>query len=81
MAAGKLSLHLLNRTNAPLPDRFNFTDFIPEVGPISIRIKADKRPAGVTLAPEGQPVKWSWSDGWIQAELPKLGIHSVIVIE
>ena len=80
-AAGKLSLHLLNRTNAPLPDRFNFTDFIPEVGPISIRIRAEKQPKSLTLVPEGTPVKWSWEDGWIRAELPKIAIHSVLVID
>jgi hypothetical protein len=80
-AAGKLSLHLLNRTGAPLPDRFNFTDFIPEIGPISVRIRAAKQPASLTVVPKDQLVRWYWKDGWIRAEIPKLGIHSVLVIE
>ncbi len=80
-ATGKLCLHLLNRTNAPLPDRFNFTDFIPEVGPISIRIRAEKQPKSLTVVPNDRLVRWYWKDGWIQAELAKIGVHSVLVIE
>jgi len=79
-AAGKLSLHLLNRTGAPLPDRFNFTDAIPEIGPIAVRIRAEKQPKSLTVVPADRFVRWYWKDGWIRAELPKLGIHSVLVI-
>jgi len=72
---------MLNRTGAPLPDRFNFTDSIPEIGPVSVRIRAAKQPKSLTVVPADRFVRWYWQDGWIRAELPKLGIHSVLVIE
>ena len=80
-AAGRLSLHLLNRTGAPLPDRFNFTDHVPEIGPISVRLRAAAQPKSLKVVPEDRFVRWYWQDGWIRAELPKLAVHSVLVID
>ena len=78
---GKLSVHLLNTTGMPLPDRYGFTDFIPPLGTIAVTIKTAKRPAAVTWVPDGGTLDWSWADGVLKVTVPKLKIHGVIVVE
>jgi len=53
-ADGKLSLYLLNRTNLPMPDRYDFTDFIPPIGPLAVEMECAARPKVVRLMPEGE---------------------------
>jgi hypothetical protein len=79
--SGRLSLHLLNRSNLPLPDRYNFTDFIPAVGPLTVKIKTDKKPQKVTLAPEGLSLQWDWKSGLLSAVVPRVHIHSIVVVD
>ncbi|MBM3293479.1 MAG: hypothetical protein FJY82_03025 [Candidatus Aminicenantes bacterium] len=66
----KVTRHLLNRTNLPMPDRYDFTDFIPAIGPL-----------GVTLSPEGTALDWTWADGKLRFTLPRLEIHAVAVVD
>jgi len=77
---GKLSLHLLNRSNLPLPDRYNFTDYIPAVGPITVRMKLPDKPKKVSLVPDGTKIKWTWKKGRLEAVIPQVHIHSVLVV-
>jgi hypothetical protein len=77
---GRPSLHLLNRSNTPLPDRHNFTDFIPALGPVQVIMKIAAKPQKVALVPDDTPVKWEWKDGWLTATVPRVHIHSVLVI-
>lgn len=79
--AGQLSLHLLNRSNFPLPDRYNFTDFIPKVGPLTIKIKMPNKPEKVELLPEGIPLNWSWKGAVLTATIPQIHIHSIMVVK
>jgi hypothetical protein len=51
-ADGKLSLHLLNRTNLPMPDRYDFTDFIPPIGPLAIEMDCPAKPKAVRFVQE-----------------------------
>jgi len=78
---GKMSLHLLNRSNLPLPDRYNFTDFIPAAGPIAVRMRLAAKPKKVTLVPDGTKLKWTWKKGWLTAAIPQVHIHSVLVVD
>jgi len=78
---GRLSVHLLNTTGMPLPDRYGFTDFIPPIENIRLAIRTEARPKTVTWAPDGGRLDWSWADGRLKVTVPKLGIHGVIVWE
>lgn len=78
---GKMSLHLLNRGNLPLPDRYNFTDYIPAAGPITVRMRLEAKPKKVTLVPDGTKLKWTWKKGWLTATIPQVHIHSVLVVD
>jgi hypothetical protein len=78
---GKLSVHLLNTANVPLPDRYSFTDFIPPLENIWLTIGTSAKPKSVTWVPDGGRLPWSWSDGRLAVTVPRLKIHGVIVIE
>ena len=84
-ADGQLSLHLLNRTNLPMPDRYEFTDFIPAVGPVEVEMKCPARPKGVRLVPEaeggGAALKWTWKAGRLRLTVPRLEIHNIVVVD
>jgi len=79
--SGLLCLHLLNRSNLPLPDRYNFTDFIPAVGPLTVKIKTAKKPRKVTLVPDGLALQWDWKDGLLSAVVPRVHIHSIVIVD
>ncbi|MGZ5438404.1 MAG: hypothetical protein ACXWFJ_01005, partial [Candidatus Aminicenantales bacterium] len=80
-ADGQLSVHLLNTTGMPLPDRYGFTDFIPSLEHITLTIKTAERPASVVWVPDGGRLEWSWADGWLKVTVPRLAIHGIIVWE
>ena len=80
-AGGNLSVHLLNRSNLPLSDRFNFTDYISPVGPLTIHVKTSKKPARVTLAPDNLLLKWDYRDGVITTIVPRIEIHGIVIVE
>lgn len=78
---GRLSVHLLNTTGMPLPDRYGFADLIPAVENVRVTVKTPSRPAAVTWVPEGGKLDWSWADGFLEVTIPRLEIHGVVVIE
>ena len=80
-ALGQTCVHLLNRSNLPLSDRFNFTDYIPPVGPLTVELKTARRPARVMLAPAHTPLKWEWKDGLLRVLVPRVEIHEIVVVE
>ncbi|MGA2532563.1 MAG: beta-galactosidase trimerization domain-containing protein [Candidatus Aminicenantales bacterium] len=78
---GKLTIHLLNTANMPLPDRYGFTDFIPPLENIRLTVKTDAKPKSVTWVPDGGPLDWSWSGGRLTVTVPRLHIHGVVVMD
>jgi hypothetical protein len=80
-AGGKLVLHLLNRSNFPVPDRYNFLDFVPAVGPVNVRLALDKKPRRVTWMPEGTALRWDWKNGRLQTTVPAVSLHGIMVVE
>jgi hypothetical protein len=80
-ADGRLSVHLLNASALPIPDRYGFSDAIPPLENIRVTVKAPSRPAAVTWVPDGGDLEWLWSDGLLTVTVPKLAIHGVLVID
>ncbi len=78
---GRLSLHLLNRSNMQAADRYLTTDHVPSVGPISVSIKAAEKPARVRWLPGSGRLRWTWDKGWLKLTVPRLDIHGVVVVE
>lgn len=78
---GKLTLHLFNKTNKPLPDRHNFTDYIPPIGPITVTWRMQQKPEKVQWVPENAEMTWHWENGVLTAVIPSLNIHGILVID
>jgi hypothetical protein len=80
-ADGRLSLHVLNRSGFPVPDRYNFIDYVPSVGPIRVSLKLAARPKSVLWLPDGAKVDWTWQDGRLRATVPSIQIHGILVVD
>jgi hypothetical protein len=44
-------------------------------------MKIAAKPQKVALVPEETPVTWEWKDGRLTATIPRVHIHSVLVID
>ncbi len=78
---GKLAINLVNTAGPHADTNKPIHDAIPVVGPLEITIRAAKKPATITVEPGGQPLPFEYQDGKARLTLPKLEIHSVIVVE
>lgn len=78
---GRLTLHLLNRTGFPVPDRYSFIDAIPEVGPIRITLNLPARPKAITGHPDGTRLRWKWEKGRAVIVVSSLHIHGIIAVD
>jgi hypothetical protein len=77
----RLCLHLLNRSNFPVPDRYNFLSDIPSIGPVKARLRIDAKPKAVRWLPEGQNLSWIWRDSTLEVIIPSLHIHGMLVVD
>jgi len=80
-ADGRLALHGFNRSGFPVPDRYNFIDYVPPVGPIKVSIKVEARPKSVLWMPEGRPLTWDWKDGRLRTTIPSLEVHGILFVD
>ncbi len=80
-AGGQLVLHLLNRTNFPVPDRYNFIDSVPPVGPVKISLALERPPKNLAWLPGAQKLKWAWNEGSLRVTIPSVEIHGILVVE
>ncbi|MCX5644639.1 MAG: alpha-L-fucosidase [Phycisphaerae bacterium] len=76
---GRLAVNLVN-TAGP-HQKEPILDSIPPVGPLDITIRTPKEPAKVTLEPGGQSLPFQYRDGETRLTLPRLEIHSIIVVD
>jgi hypothetical protein len=77
----RLCVHLLNRTGAPVVETHGVTDFIPAVGPITLKVRTPRKPAAVRWVPGSGELEWSWADGSLSVIVPRLEVHGVVLIE
>jgi hypothetical protein len=80
-ADNRLRLHLLNRTGFPVPDRYNFIDYVPPVGPIQVKLALGEKPRNVVWMPEGTRLKWRWEKGYLYTTIPTLHIHGILLVD
>ncbi len=79
-SAGKLAVNLVNTAGPHAnPNIFTF-DEIPPLGPLEVTIRCGSKPSKVTLEPEGQELACVYEAGEVRLTLPRLGIHSAIVL-
>jgi hypothetical protein len=75
-----LIVHLINMAGQqrnPLVDVF---DEVPPLGPFKVRVRCGAEPQAVTLEPGGLSPQCAFADGVLAVDVPKLEIHSMVVI-
>jgi hypothetical protein len=80
-ADGRLALHLLHTGNMPIPDRYDFSDSVPVVENVGVKLRVPAKPKSVTWVPDGGRLPWSWRDGVLAVTIPRLHIHGVLVVD
>jgi hypothetical protein len=76
-----LAVHLVNVTGPNWDAQKPLVDAIPPIGPIELSIRTPSKPAGLRLEPAGQPLAFEYRDGKAVCTVPKVEIHSVVVVE
>lgn len=77
----QLHINLINATAAPRADEELIADEIPFVGPLGLQVQLPRRPRRVFLAPDGKKAPWRWSKGRLTITIPRLDIHTIVIIE
>ena len=77
----KLVVNLINMSGPHANTRVARFDSIPAIGPLTVKIRTDKKPLKVTLQPGNNILKYSYSNGMVATTIDKVDIHSIIVVE
>lgn len=75
---GATLLHLFNSAQMQVAADYAVVDYIPPVGPVSVSLRLDRKPARVTVEPGGQMLKGNWTDGVWTGVLDRVPIHAVV---
>ncbi len=78
---GHLLVNLVNTSGPHADVKDPIHEAVAPVGPLEITIRTSKTPAKVTLEPGSQPLKFNFSGSEVRLTLPRLEIHSAIVVE
>jgi hypothetical protein len=75
-------IHLVNRCSGiPNQAANGAIDEIPEVGPVTVRLRMSRAPGKITLALEKGGLKWKYVSGVLTIKLARYRIHAAIIIE
>ncbi len=77
----KLLINLVNMLGAHNTPGVRSFDEIPPLYDLEVSISSDKKPRSVKLSPENTDAEYQYRDGVISVKVPKLEIHSVVVVE
>ncbi len=78
---GNLAVNLVNTSGAHWDTKKPLVDSIAPVGPLELAIRAATKPAKITLQPEGESLAFEYRDGVARLTVPRLEIHSIVVVE
>jgi hypothetical protein len=78
---GNLTVNLVNTAGPHHDPGVHVYDEVPPIGPLSIRIRTNGRPARIVRHPGGEPLPFTYAAGAVRLTLPRLEIHEVLVIE
>jgi hypothetical protein len=78
---GKLAVHLVNTSGAHWDTNKPLIDAIEPLGPLELAIRIPTRPGKITLQPEEQSLAFEHRNGVARLTIPRLELHSVVLIE
>ena len=77
---GRRAVQLVNANGAHASREVATEDFIPPILDVTLSIKAEKKPRGLILQPEGRELAFEWKDGKITVEIPRVDLYEIIEI-
>jgi hypothetical protein len=77
----RLAINLVNTAGPHAEEDVYVYDEVPPVGPLGVVVRTGARPAQVTAEPGGQELVYDWQEGEVRLTLPRLEIHTVLVVE
>jgi hypothetical protein len=77
---GALLVHLINTSGAHGSERTYIYDEITPLSGISVEADCAARPERVETVP-AQPVGWTWDNGVLKVDLPRLDIYTIVVVK
>ncbi len=76
---GKLAVNLVNTAGPHQTEPV--VDSVPPIGPLALTIRQSTRPAKVMLQPGDTLLAFDYTDGAVRVTIPRLEIHSAVVLE
>lgn len=76
-----LAINLVNMAGTHRDVNIYTFDEIPAVGPLSVRIRLDKKPRQIISQPDGEVLRFTYSDGIAEVLLPTLPIHNILIVK
>ena len=76
-----VTVNLVNTSGPHWDQQKPLFDSISPVGPLEVAIRTTPKPAKITLQPEDQALGFEYRDGVARLTLPRLAIHSIVLIE
>lgn len=78
---GTLAVNLVNTAGPHANSDVYVYDEIPSIGPLTVVVKLDHKPARVSLEPSKQEPDWQYADNQLTVTLPRLELYEIIWIE
>ncbi len=78
---GRLLLSLANCAAKQVGAEHLAVDWIPPLTSLRIAVRTERPPRGVTVEPEGRPLRGAWRNGVWRGVLPRLEIHSILAFD
>jgi hypothetical protein len=78
----KLLVNLINRGagEALSPTRV-MAEELPPVEDVVVRVRHDQRPKSVSVVPANMTIDWTYANGMVTIQVPRVEIHRVLVID
>lgn len=76
----RMAVNLINMAGPHRDVNVYTFDDIPAVGPLTVRIRLDKKPQRILRQPGDEAMQFTWADGVAELTLPRLAIHDILVV-
>ena len=78
---GKLAINLINAGGNHNSDKVYTYDELPPLSDLTLKIRLPKKPLKIVQQPEHKPLPFTYANGVATLKVPKLGVHSIVVVE
>lgn len=78
---GKLLVNVVNTAEYYVDVYGSGYGELPPVYDLTVAIRAEKAPASVTFQPDNTPADYTYDGEYLHVHIPKLDIHTIIVVE